>query len=49
MPKFKLEETVELVQILARLGATDMFREPIDPPLDGDADFSNINGQRNLV
>lgn len=40
-PKFKLEEQVDLVKILAKLGATDMFD-------DGKADFSNINGRRDL-
>jgi len=39
MPKFKLEETANLLPILAKLGASDMFD-------DQKADFSNINGKR---
>jgi len=41
MPKFKLEETVELVKVLDHLGAKDMFSESA-------ADFSNINGKKDL-
>jgi len=42
IPKFKLEETVNLVEILEQLGATDMFDQQ-------KADFTNINGKRDLV
>ncbi|XP_069678636.1 leukocyte elastase inhibitor-like isoform X4 [Periplaneta americana] len=41
MPKFKLEETTDLNEILQKMGMTDMFSE-------SRADFSGISGARDL-
>ncbi|KAJ4435298.1 hypothetical protein ANN_17908 [Periplaneta americana] len=41
MPKFKLEETTDLNEILQKMGMTDMFSE-------SRADFSGISGVRDL-
>lgn len=41
IPKFKLEQSLNLNDALKNLGATDMFDESA-------ADFSNINGKKDL-
>ena len=41
LPKFKLEQTIPLTDHLQQLGMTDMF-------IDGKADFSGIDGKRQL-